>query len=160
MNEIKFNSPFRRDEEQVKTHKSGTILVLKVLGIIAAIIVIVALAFKGKQMIGGNAFWTENQVESQSYSAVFLTNDQVYFGKIKNKDNQEILLIDVYYLQLSGETAAQTQLGERKFSIVKLGNEIHGPTDEMFINMQNVLFYENLKNDSKVLEAIKNYQQK
>jgi hypothetical protein len=39
---------------------------------------------------------------------------------------------------------------------VKLGNEIHGPEQEMQISSSQVIFWENLKNDGKVVDAIKN----
>jgi hypothetical protein len=41
---------------------------------------------------------------------------------------------------------------------VKLGNEMHGPQDQMFIRNEHVLFVENLKDDSKVVQAIQQHQ--
>jgi hypothetical protein len=38
--------------------------------------------------------------------------------------------------------------------LVKLGNELHGPTDELYINPNQVVFYEFLRDDSKVVESI------
>lgn len=46
------------------------------------------------------------------------------------------------------------------FSLVKLGNELHGPEDKMSINLSQVLFVEDLKVDSKVVEAIRAYELK
>ncbi len=42
--------------------------------------------------------------------------------------------------------------------MVKLGNELHGPEDEMFITKEHVLFYEDMKADGKVMQAIKEYK--
>lgn len=42
--------------------------------------------------------------------------------------------------------------------LVKLGDELHGPKDEMRINRDQVLLWENLKGDSKVTDAIKNHR--
>jgi hypothetical protein len=49
-------------------------------------------------------------------------------------------------------TAGQTP--PTNINIVKLGGELHGPTDEMRINRDTVLFIEDLKSDSKVVSAI------
>ncbi|OGJ01293.1 hypothetical protein A3G98_01560 [Candidatus Nomurabacteria bacterium RIFCSPLOWO2_12_FULL_37_8] len=93
------------------------------------------------------------------YSAVFLSNGQVYFGKIEENNSKEIILNNVFYLQNSDNsgTAGQSIQGS-KFTLIKLGNELHGPTDELFINKQNVLFYEYLRTDSQVVQSIKNYK--
>ena len=40
----------------------------------------------------------------------------------------------------------------------KLGQEIHGPEDEMIISKDHVLFYENLKSDGKVSQSIEQYK--
>ena len=42
--------------------------------------------------------------------------------------------------------------------LTKLGGEIHGPEDKMIVNRQQVLFIENLKPDSKVVQLIKDHK--
>jgi hypothetical protein len=105
---------------------------------------------------------------SGAYQAVFLSNGQVYFGKVSNLHSDYVKLADIFYLQMKkgvqtqeppaeGEqpAAAQSQL-----SLIKLGSELHGPQDSMIINQKHVLFIESLKDDSKVVAAIKQYQDK
>lgn len=87
-----------------------------------------------------------------SYSALFLSNGQVYFGKIVSKDSSEIIVKDVFYLQSNNNS------GVGGFVLLKLSNELHGPEDSMFINKDHILFYENLREDSKVVESIKNFK--
>lgn len=87
-------------------------------------------------------------VAQTEYQAVFLDNGQVYFGKIKSIDEKYLTLDDVYYIQ-SGEAKQNT------IALIKLGNELHGPTNQMFISNAHVLFYENLSDESKVLQSIK-----
>ena len=43
-------------------------------------------------------------------------------------------------------------------SLVKLGDELHGPADKMEINRDQILFIEDLKPNSQVVMAIKNYK--
>jgi hypothetical protein len=42
--------------------------------------------------------------------------------------------------------------------LVKLGNELHGPVDEMHISKAQILFYEDLKTDGQVVKAIQAYK--
>jgi len=98
-----------------------------------------------------------------NWQAVFLTNGQVYFGKVVKETGDKVLLEDIYYLQVtqplqpSGDQKDSAQQSE--LSLVKLGNELHGPKDKMRINANQVLFIEDLKTDSRVVEAINNYMQ-
>jgi len=99
------------------------------------------------------------------WQAVFLSNGQVYFGKVVKSSSKEIVVQDIYYLQVtqalqrSGQQQDAQDTQQSELSLVKLGNELHGPTDEMRINRDHVLFTEDLKNDSRVVEAITNYKQ-
>jgi len=87
-------------------------------------------------------------IDSSTYQAVFLTNDQIYFGHLKNISSDYLILHDVYYVRVDESSVAQ---------IVKLGiGEPHGPQDKMIINQDQVLFWENLKFDSTVVQTIQN----
>lgn len=99
-------------------------------------------------------------VDKNNYQALFLTNGQVYFGKLEKADKGTIKISDIYYLQV--QQAVQPREGENQqgeTQLVKLGEELHGPEDEMFIDRGQVLFWENLKNNGKVVSAIKEYKQ-
>lgn len=88
-----------------------------------------------------------------SWQAVFLNNNQVYFGKIKKLDKENLILEDIYYLQ-TGETLQENKDGNSTVNLVRLGSELHGPTSRMVINKVNVLFWEDLKNDAKIVKII------
>ena len=88
-----------------------------------------------------------------SYQAVFLDNGQVYFGKVKNPKRTYVLLEDVYYFGPSADDSSD-------ISLVKLGSELHGPTDEMKILRDHILFIEELTPESRVVEAIREYKDK
>ena len=100
------------------------------------------------------------------YQAVFLANGQVYFGKVTDANIQTLVLENIYYLRSAGslqtsQAKDSTSTPETdNFSLVKLGNELHGPEDKMSINLSQVLFVEDLKYDSKVVEAIRAYELK
>ena len=91
-------------------------------------------------------------IDSDAYQAIFLTNDQIYFGQLKNINSDYLLLSDVYYVKINEGGAGQ---------LVKLGlSEPHKPKDEMIINQDQVLFWENLNSDSPVVNTIRNMQSK
>ncbi len=105
------------------------------------------------------------------WQAVFLTNGQVYFGKVSKVTGDNVYLRDIYYLQVvnqplqasqqAGETAEQPAAEpaepEQRLTLIKLGNELHGPRDEMIINREHVILMEDLKDDSRVVQAISDY---
>jgi hypothetical protein len=111
---------------------------------------------------------------SSTYQAVFLSNGQVYFGKLEEQGNW-IELTDIYYLQVTQNLQAASTADQAKtatpttdststtqpnIQLVKLGSELHGPKDAMHIERDKVLFWEDMKDDSKVVAAIKQYKSK
>lgn len=144
--------------------KRKTILwtVIILVGALLALMVFNGLFSGNSKNFGRLSAWAD----FSKYQAVFLTNGQVYFGKITDANNQTLILENIYYLRSAGNL----QISEAKdsanvsatdnFSLIKLGNELHGPEDKMSINLSQVLFTENLKADSKVVEAIRAYEMK
>ena len=93
---------------------------------------------------------------SSTFQAVFLTNGQVYFGKLYRENSSFPVLRHVYYLQVTQppQPLQEGQTPPTNINLVKLGGELHGPQDEMRINKDQILFVEDLKDDSKVVTAI------
>jgi len=126
----------------------------KVIGIVVVVAIIAVAAILGWTKISGTAVTPAN-LNKDSYYAVFLSNDQVYFGHLDDVNSQYVDLTDVYYLQLSQDLQQAAAADDKsKVSLVKLGSEMHGPKDNMKINRDQVLFYEELKDDSKVVQSI------
>ncbi|MBD3363128.1 hypothetical protein GF362_05390 [Candidatus Dojkabacteria bacterium] len=111
--------------------------------------------YKQKKVLG---LTSDNLSE---YQAVFLDNNQVYFGKVARIDSTFITLRDVYYLQADKKTQNLQEYEKEgeKLSLVALGREVHGPSNEMRINLEHVLFIEDLQKDSKVVNAILSQKQ-
>ena len=95
-------------------------------------------------------------VTSGDYQAVFLTNNQVYFGKLAEQDRANVTLTDIFYLQVT--QPLQPSQPNPNVTLVKLGNELHGPMDWMKINRDHILFIENLRPDSQVVKGIEKYK--
>lgn len=107
-----------------------------------------------------------SSIGSSGYQAVFLTNGQVYFGKLAKKEADYPILTDVYYLRLRQPLQEQEKKGEEEeaaslqqnLTLIKLGNELHGPSDEITLNKDHILFIEDLREDSRIVKAIKEYE--
>lgn len=102
-----------------------------------------------------------SSIQKAKFQAVFLNNGQVYFGNIKSINRSSFDLRNIYYLQTStnGSTdQTQTSASASNVSLVKLGCELHAPYDQMVINSDQVLFWENIQDSSQVAKAIANYK--
>jgi hypothetical protein len=138
--------------------------VLVVCLIVLSLAVVAALGAKAFHQYGVGAPASEQSaVKSAQYQAVFLANGQVYFGKIKSINDSYVTVNDIYYLQQQVQQQQQAKDAKDQnsnLSLTKLGNELHGPEDSMYISKDQVTFWENLKDDSKVAQAIKDYKTK
>lgn len=129
---------------------------------------VVALAVVAVLGVAGWFAWSSVQgagtaIDSSKYQAVFFTNGQVYFGKLHEYNNDYMKLSDIYYLQTQSgaqtdsKNPQKTASDQGNVQLVKLGDEIHGPEDEMVVSKAQMLFYENLKPKGKVAESIASY---
>ena len=119
--------------------------------IISAVIVVVL--FVGSFFLYKYYFAKKVQANNERY-AVFLSNDQVYFGYLVSQDKYYIVLSDIYYLKSNTADANSSP----KVSLVKWGEEIHGPENQMQIVRDQVQYIAKMKPDSKINDAIKKFQ--
>ena len=90
------------------------------------------------------------------YQAVFLSDGQVYFGTLHNYNARFVELKNVYYLKYGKELQQGGEgVTSANLNLVKLGGEVHGPEDTMYISKDTILFIENLKELSSVVQAMK-----
>lgn len=98
-------------------------------------------------------FYHNNLIyRDKNYYAVFLTNDQIYFGQIAKNTGNFMKLNNVYYLQ-QASTSAKTSTA-KQVSVTRLESEFHKPVNGMIINKDQILYYEKLQVNSQVLKAI------
>ncbi len=95
--------------------------------------------------VGGNAF---PEIPADKYQAVFLQGGQVYFGHMKDTGGAYVTLSNVYYLKEASD------LSQSNLNLVKLGGELHGPEDTINIRKDAISFWENMKDTSRVVQAI------
>lgn len=119
------------------------------LPIISLAVLVVALLAGGAWYFATTGF--SGQINSK-YQAVFLTNGQVYFGKMQVVNDSYLKINNVYYIQNKNGTAATTDANN--IELVQLSKAVHGPKDEMVINRDQVLFFENLNEDGQAAKLI------
>ncbi len=158
------------DMQQYAPSPSGSKMPWIVLAVVIVVLIVLGVLFRDRLFPASSDKMTGDSTpkieKSSGYQAVFLTNGQVYFGKLSGETSSYATLKDIYYLQVTqpplqgsqqqgqqAQTQAQPQL-----SLVKLGNELHGPVDTMQINRDQILFYEDMKEDAKVIQAINDYK--
>lgn len=122
------------------------------LGVIA-VVVIVVIVFLAMWIGGTGPF---GQSVSSSWSAVFLTDSEVFFGHVKSINNDQVDLVNVYYLQRSQATQTSgSQAASTQIAILGLvQNQIQCPTDEVVINRQSVLNIQTLQSSSFVVSKL------
>jgi hypothetical protein len=149
------HTPTPTRQPKVKKHRRKPIL-----GIIILVVIIV-IAGIGYKMV--NQTSVASTITKSEYQAIFLTTGQVYFGKLTYVNGDYFKLTDIFYLQskttdstTSNDPQAATSSSDSDV-LTKLGNEIHGPEDEMIISKAQVLFFENLKPTGKVSQLMTTY---
>ncbi len=90
---------------------------------------------------------------AEKYQAVFLQSGQVYFGRLSDTSGDYVTLSDVYYLKEASE------LTQSNLNLVKLGGELHGPEDTIYIRKESITFWENMKDTSRVVQSIQGSKQ-
>lgn len=155
-------TPPKASSGEPKPEKESPKYLMYILIAAVSLILIGALAWFAWSGIRGS----NTAIDSSKYQAVFFTNGQVYFGKLQILGSDQMRLTDVYYLQnqqtttneSDSENPQETASDQGDVQLIKLGNEIHGPEDEMIISRDQVLFYENLKPDGKVSQSISEHK--
>ena len=151
--------PTRRDRG-----KSSTTLAMIAAVALVASVLIVALALRSNDSTTSAAPpATSSGGNAQAWQAVFLANGEVYFGHLKVGDSS-LELRNIYYLNVTqkvqpidGKDQPQQQPAVER-SLIKLGHgELHCPQDQMTINRSQVLYWEDLKAESQVVQAINKY---
>jgi len=92
--------------------------------------------------------------QGSPWYAIRLVNEEVYYGQVEDTKSDPIVVRNVYYNYDQAEEAGEAT----SLRLVKRGKETHGPEGTMDIVRSQVLYFEPLKKDSKVLEAILDYE--
>ena len=139
--------------------KFGSVFVLFGIALLSAAL-LVGLVFGGKE---DKVNKESALISTDKYQAVFLNSQdgQVYFGKLAVYNSDLYVLTDIYYVRVENpiQPEGAAQEAQPNISLAKLGNELHGPEDVMYVSRDKVLYWENLKDDGQVVKAITDYKE-
>lgn len=126
------------------------VMLLVLIGLILLVLVVRTQLFRAGigTLFAPSAF---EVIDRDAYQAVFLAGGQVFFGKLQEQGDRYFVLRDVFYLSVPDQAGTQGQL-------IKRGNELHGPEDLMIIPVDQVLFIENMRDDSEVANVIRRFK--
>lgn len=135
---------------------------MKIVAFVAAALVLCALVW----------FYMSSQrsvaatIDSEKYQAVFLSNSQVYFGKLSNVNGDYMKLTNVFYLERqltantesdeAGDQPENVSASDNNFQLLKYSDVLYGSEDAMIISKDDIIRYENLRPDGVVAKAIAN----
>ncbi|MFA4941635.1 MAG: hypothetical protein WC582_03520 [Patescibacteria group bacterium] len=100
----------------------------------------------------------ENSGKNASWYAVKLASEEIFYGQIKNTSADPITMSNVYYDYDQQKGGGAKTTDNNTLRLVKRGGEAYGPDGTVEIVRSQVVYMEPLKEDSKVLEAILNYE--
>lgn len=138
----------------------------KPLLIIVAVVLLAALAGVLWYMTNRNS--VASTIDGSKYQVVVIRdslNAPTYYGKLSVVNANYFRLTHVYYLKKktdgsSATTQSVTGQSASDFELIKLGNEIYGPEDEIIIPKDQLLYFENLKPSGTVSKTITDYESK
>ncbi|MFH0955808.1 MAG: hypothetical protein V1801_01160 [Candidatus Falkowbacteria bacterium] len=104
--------------------------------------------------------WFNKPAEAPVWYAVKLVNGEIFYGQIFDTKADPVVMANVYYNydQAKEKDGSKTVDETGNLRLVKRGQETHGPDGTMDIVRSQILLMEPLKSDSKVLQAILNYE--
>ena len=92
-------------------------------------------------------------IDASKYQVVYLTNGQAYFGKLQNASG-DFLVIKSPYIAQSVSADNKTAATSAQATLLKVTSQVYGPEDSIAIKSSQVTFWQNLRDDSKVTQAI------
>lgn len=88
-------------------------------------------------------------IMNDRYQVIYLLTGQVYFGKLQSITGEYLTLKNVYTLE---NNTAEANANDT--NILQVSRQVYGPEDSMAIRADQVQFWQNLRSDSKVAQAI------
>ncbi len=138
MEDAQSQAPGERPEAAAPRRRSGRLL-------LAALIIAAAIL--------GDAWITTHPravTFHQTYQAVLLTNNNLFFGRLEGYGTENPVLSEVYYVT----SVTDPQTNQPKNILTRRGQEWHQP-DRMYLNPRQIVSVEPVGENSRVAELIK-----
>ena len=99
-------------------------------------------------------------IEEDKFQAVFLSNGQVYFGRLSAVNDRYMQLTNVFYLErqitagAEAEATTEPSGNDNNFQLLKYSDVLYGSDDLMVISRDDIIRYENLNPNGVIARAI------
>jgi hypothetical protein len=143
MTEQTHTPPKKSKSAKVLTKKMQRIMSGAAVVLVAAIVTIVIMKSQPLQAI-----------DSSKFQVVYLTNGQAYFGKLQNTSGDFLIMKSPYITQSVANSDDETST-DTQTTLLKVTDQLYGPDDSIAIKASQVTFWQNLRDDSKVSQAMK-----
>lgn len=98
-------------------------------------------------------------LNANQYQVVYLTGGQMFFGKLQNTDGDYLYMKSPYTAQSTTASADdKTKAAEPTTTLLRVKDQLYGPDDTVAVKSSQVVFWQNLRDDSKVTQALKSKQ--
>lgn len=100
------------------------------------------------------------RIDASKYQIVTLVTGQTYFGKLQNQTGDYVVLKSPYIEQTvpSQDKNEDGTTKTAQTTILKVKDMVYGPEDSIALKTSQIIFWQNLRDDSKVTQAIKTKQ--
>lgn len=123
-----------------------------VLAITAVVVSVAGLVWLVQQIYQANL----QRIDTSKYQIVYLVNGQAYFGKLQNTSGDFLVVKSAYIAQSVEATNIESDdKTANQTTLLKVTDQVYGPQDSIAIKSSQVAFWQNLRDDSKVVQAIK-----
>lgn len=96
------------------------------------------------------------RIDKDALQVIYMANGQAYFGKLQNTNGTYLVVKTPYTAQSVKAENGQNASNDGTTSLLKVSAQVYGSDDSIAIKSDQVLFWQNLRSDSKVSQAIKN----
>ena len=94
------------------------------------------------------------KIDPTKYQVVSLVTGQVYFGKLQNSTGEYLTLTSPFTERAAPVEKADSATPSQTI-LIKVHDQTYGPDDSIAVRADQVIFWQNLRDDSKVTQAIK-----
>lgn len=136
-----------------RTQNSSSFLNKKIVLAVIGLLLIAGVAGVYRLVGGGD------DINKDGYQLVSLTTGERFIGKLSGLDGEYVTLNDVYYQQQTDTQAAEGESAQLEaqgqITVAKLSSTVAKPEDTMQIARDKIVHWENLQDDSKIVQAIR-----
>lgn len=93
-------------------------------------------------------------IDPSKYQVVYLANGQAYFGKLQNTQGEYLVMKTPYVAQDVKPSDTTSSGGQPQTTLLKVSAQVYGPDDSIAIRASQVAFWQNLRTDSKLVQAL------